>query len=174
MSEHEAELGVRTIPFKEMVYVQDRNEYMPADDVPSDATVLQLSGTEFRRRLRSGVEIPDWFSFPAVVDELRKTHPPRHRRGFTVFFTGLPSSGKSTLANALMVKLLELGGRTVTLLDGDIVRQHLSSELGFSEQHRNLNILRIGYVASAITKAGGIAICASIAPYLPVDEVGIV
>jgi len=111
------------------------------------------------------LDIPEWFSYPEVVAELRRTHPPRHRQGFTVFFTGLSGSGKSTIANALMVKLLELGGRAVTLLDGDIVRKHLSSELGFSREHRNINILRIGFVASEITKNGGIAICAPIAPY---------
>ncbi|MDH4031741.1 MAG: adenylyl-sulfate kinase, partial [Chromatiales bacterium] len=118
-----------------------------------------------RRRLQEGLEIPHWFSYPNVIQELRKTHPPRHRQGFTIFFTGLSGSGKSTIANALMVKLMELGGRRVTLLDGDVVRQNLSSELGFSREHRDLNILRIGYVASEISKNGGIAICAPIAPY---------
>jgi sulfate adenylyltransferase len=127
--------------------------------------VLNISGTEFRRRLREGLEIPEWFSYPEIIEELRKTHPPKHKQGFTVFFTGLPSSGKSTVANALLVKLLENGNRRVTLLDGDLVRKNLSSELGFSREHRDLNILRIGYVASEITKNGGIAICAPIAPY---------
>jgi sulfate adenylyltransferase len=100
-----------------------------------------------------------------VVNELRRTSPPRAKQGFTVFFTGLSGSGKSTIANALMVKLMEMGGRPVTLLDGDVVRKHLSSELGFSKEHRDINIRRIGYVASEITKNGGIAICAPIAPY---------
>jgi len=100
-----------------------------------------------------------------VVAELRKSRPPRAQQGFTVFFTGFSGSGKSTIANALMVKLMEMGGRPVTLLDGDIVRKNLSSELGFSKEHRDLNIRRIGYVASEITKNGGIAICAPIAPY---------
>ena len=127
--------------------------------------MLSLSGTEFRRRLREGIEIPAWFSYPEVVEELRRRYPPKHRQGFTVLFTGLSGAGKSTLANALMTKLLELGGRSVTLLDGDLVRKHLSSELGFSKEHRDLNILRIGFVASEITKAGGVAICAPIAPY---------
>ncbi|MEL7216523.1 MAG: adenylyl-sulfate kinase, partial [Pseudomonadota bacterium] len=104
-------------------------------------------------------------SFPEVVSELRRTRPPRAKQGFTVFFTGLSGSGKSTIANALMVKLMEMGGRPVTLLDGDIVRKNLSSELGFSKEHRDLNIRRIGYVASEITKNGGIALCAPIAPY---------
>ena len=117
------------------------------------------------RRLREGLEIPEWFSYPEIIDELRKTHPPRHKQGFTVFFTGLSGSGKSTIANALFAKLLELGERRVTLLDGDLVRKHLSSELGFSREHRDINILRIGYVASEITRHGGVAICAPIAPY---------
>ncbi|MDS4042286.1 MAG: bifunctional sulfate adenylyltransferase/adenylylsulfate kinase [Candidatus Competibacter sp.] len=165
VARHRDELGIQILPFREMVYLRDRAQYVPADEAHEDDTVLGLSGTEFRRRLQEGLEIPDWFSFPEVVAELRRTHPPRHRQGFTVFFTGLSGSGKSTIANALMVKLLELGGRAVTLLDGDIVRKHLSSELGFSREHRNLNILRIGFVASEITKNGGIAICAPIAPY---------
>jgi sulfate adenylyltransferase len=163
--ELEPELGVKLVPFKEMVYVQDRGQYVPADEVAPGETVLSLSGTELRRRLRQGIEIPAWFSFPGVVEELRRTYPPRHRQGFTVLFTGLSGAGKSTLANALMVKLMELGSRSVTLLDGDLVRKHLSSELGFSKEHRDLNVLRIGFVASEITKAGGVAICAPIAPY---------
>jgi len=165
MQEYADELDITMVPFKNMVYVEDRAEYQPQDEVAKDAKVLQISGTELRRRLREGLEIPAWFSFPEVITELRKTHPPRHKQGFTVFFTGLSGSGKSTIANALMVKLMELGGRRVTLLDGDVVRQNLSSELGFSKEHRDLNILRIGYVASEITKNGGIAICAPIAPY---------
>jgi len=163
--EHETELGIRLVPFKEMVYVQDRGQYVAHDEVAEGESVLNLSGTEFRRRLREGVEVPSWFSYPEVVAELRRTHPPRHQQGFTVLFTGLSGAGKSTLANALMAKLMELGGRSVTLLDGDLVRKNLSSELGFSKEHRDLNVLRIGFVASEITKAGGVAICAPIAPY---------
>ncbi len=163
--EHQEEIGIEMVPFKHMVYVQERAEYQPADEVEEGATVLNISGTELRRRLQEGLDIPEWFSFPAVVEELRKTKPPRAEQGFTVFFTGLSGSGKSTIANALMVKLMEMGGRPVTLLDGDVVRKHLSSELGFSKEHRDINIQRIGYVASEITKNGGIAICAPIAPY---------
>jgi sulfate adenylyltransferase len=118
-----------------------------------------------RRRLHEGAEIPAWFSFPKIVQELRRSYPPRSKQGFTVFMTGLSGAGKSTIANALQIKLMELGGRRVTLLDGDLVRKHLSSELGFSKEHRDLNIRRIGYVASEITKHGGIALCAPIAPY---------
>jgi sulfate adenylyltransferase len=163
--EHEAEIGVTMVDFKHMVYVQEKAQYYPANEVPEGGTVLDISGTELRRRLREGIDIPEWFSFPEVVTELRKTSPARSKQGFTVFFTGLSGSGKSTIANALMVKLMEMGGRPVTLLDGDVVRKHLSSELGFSKEHRDLNIKRIGYVASEITKNGGIAICAPIAPY---------
>ena len=162
---HEAEMGIQMVDFKHMVYVQERAQYEPADEIKDRDTVLNISGTELRRRLSEGLEIPEWFSFSEVVSELRKTHAPRSQQGFTVFFTGLSGSGKSTIANALMVKLLEMGGRPVTLLDGDIVRKNLSSELGFSKEHRDLNIRRIGYVASEITKNGGIAICAPIAPY---------
>ncbi|NSX56129.1 bifunctional sulfate adenylyltransferase/adenylylsulfate kinase [Parasulfitobacter algicola] len=162
---HQDEMGIEMVDFKHMVYVQNRAQYEPADEVEEGATVLNISGTELRRRLSEGLDIPEWFSFPAVVSELRKTRPPRAQQGFTVFFTGFSGSGKSTIANALMVKLMEMGGRPVTLLDGDIVRKNLSSELGFSKEHRDLNIRRIGYVASEITKNGGIAICAPIAPY---------
>ncbi|MFD1196396.1 bifunctional sulfate adenylyltransferase/adenylylsulfate kinase [Seohaeicola saemankumensis] len=163
--EHEAEIGLEMVDFKHMVYVQEKAQYFPADEVPEGSTVLDISGTELRRRLAEGLEIPEWFSFPQVVTELRRTRPPRSRQGFTVFFTGFSGSGKSTIANALMIKLMEMGGRPVTLLDGDVVRKNLSSELGFSKEHRDLNIRRIGYVASEITKNGGIAICAPIAPY---------
>ncbi len=162
---HQDEIGLEMVDFKHMVYVQEKAQYYPANEVLEGDTILDISGTELRRRLREGLEIPEWFSFPEVVKELRRTSPPRSKQGFTVFFTGLSGSGKSTIANALMVKLMEMGGRPVTLLDGDVVRKHLSSELGFSKEHRDINIRRIGYVASEITKNGGIAICAPIAPY---------
>ncbi len=163
--EHEKEVGVQMVPFYEMVYVEERAGYVPADEVPEGARALNISGTELRERLAKGREIPEWFTFPDVALQLRKSHPPRHKQGFTVFFTGLSGAGKSTIANCLLVKFLEMGGRPVTLLDGDIVRKNLSSELGFSKEHRDINIRRIGYVASEITKNGGIAICAPIAPY---------
>ncbi len=165
VARHQDELGIEMVPFEAMVYVAERAEYRPVSEVQPGETVLNISGTEFRRRLQEGLEIPEWFSYPEVVEELRRTHPPRHRQGFTVFFTGLSGSGKSTLANALMVKLLERGDRPVTLLDGDLVRKMLSSELGFSREHRDLNVRRIGFVASEITKHRGVAICAPIAPY---------
>ena len=165
MREHEKELGVEMVPFKMMVYVEDQDAYFAHDEVPENARVLNISGSDLRERLARGRETPEWFTFPDVATQLRRRHPPRYRQGFTVFFTGLSGSGKSTVANALLVKLLEIGGRPVTLLDGDIVRKNLSSELGFTKEHRDLNIRRIGYVASEITKNGGIAICAPIAPY---------
>lgn len=160
------ELGIEMVPFRMMVYVEERAGYAPIDEVDESAeTVMNISGTEFRRRMREGLDIPEWFGYPEVVEELRKTYPPRAKQGFTLFFTGLSGSGKSTIANAVMVKLMERGGRAVTLLDGDVVRKHLSSELGFSKAHRDLNIRRIGYVAAEITRNGGAAICAPIAPY---------
>jgi sulfate adenylyltransferase len=165
MLDYADELDITMVPFRNMVYVEDRAQYEPDDEIEEGTRTLNISGTELRRRLHDGLEIPEWFSFPEVVAELRRTHPPRHQQGFTVFMTGLSGSGKSTVANALMVKLMEMGGRPVSLLDGDVVRKHLSSELGFSKEHRDLNIQRIGYVASEITKNGGIAICAPIAPY---------
>ncbi|MFC1795348.1 adenylyl-sulfate kinase, partial [Planctomycetota bacterium] len=162
---HQDELGIQMVPFKMMVYVEDKDAYMPVDKVPEDVKTRSISGTELRDRLANGRDIPSWFSFPEVITELRRTYPPRGKQGFTVFFTGLPSSGKSTLANVLITKLMEIGGRPTTLLDGDLVRKHLSSELGFSKEHRDINIRRIGWVASEVTKNGGIAVCAPIAPY---------
>jgi sulfate adenylyltransferase len=165
LKKHQADIGIEIVEFKEMVYLPDRNAYEPADAVAPGTVTKNISGTDLRDRLRRGLEIPEWFTFPEVAEELRATYPPRSAQGFTVFFTGLSGSGKSTLAKGLMIKLLEIGGRPVTLLDGDIVRKNLSSELGFSKEHRDLNIRRIGFVASEITKNGGIAICAPIAPY---------
>jgi len=148
-----------------MVYLEDQDQYVPDNEVSNGSRVLNISGTELRDRLNEGREIPSWFTYPEVVHELRRSYPPRHKQGVTIFFTGLSGSGKSTIANVLVTKFLETGGRPVTLLDGDHVRKHLSSELGFSKEHRDINIRRIGYVASEITKNGGIAICAPIAPY---------
>ncbi len=162
---HEEDIGVTMVPFSMMVYLEDEDRYIPDNEVKNGARVLNISGTELRRRLNEGGEIPSWFTYPEVVQELRRSFPPRQKQGMTIFFTGLSGSGKSTIANALVTKFLEIGGRPVTLLDGDHVRKHLSSELGFSKEHRDINIRRIGYVASEITKNGGIAICAPIAPY---------
>lgn len=159
------EIGIDMVEFKMMVYVEEKAEYMPIDNVPEGLKTLNISGTELRHRLENDLDIPDWFTYPEIVKELKKTYPSKDNQGLTIFFTGLSGSGKSTIANGLLVKLKEHGKRNVTLLDGDIVRTHLSSELGFSKDHRNLNITRIGFVASEITKNGGIAICAPIAPY---------
>ena len=162
---HENEIGIKMVPFKMMVYVEDKDKYMEISSVPENLKTLNISGTELRQKLTSGSNIPSWFSYPEVVKELRKSYPPIDKQGFTLFFTGLSGSGKSTIANGVLIKLLELGNRQVTLLDGDIVRTNLSSELGFSKEHRDINVKRIGYVASEITKNGGIAICAPIAPF---------
>jgi sulfate adenylyltransferase len=170
--EHEAELGIEMVPFREMAYVPEEDRYASRDELEvsggTPPRTLSLSGTELRERLDRGDEIPEWFTFPEVAMELRRRHPPRAEQGFALFFTGLSGAGKSTIARALELKLLEIGGRPVTLLDGDIVRKNLSSELGFSKEHRDLNIRRIGFVASEITRNGGIAICAPIAPYASV------
>ena len=164
---YEDEIGLSMVDFKNLVYVQERAQYEEEDSIQDKeaVTILSLSGTELRRRLNEGLDIPDWFSFEEVVKQLRASHPPRAQQGFTLLFTGLSGSGKSTIANAVRTKLMEMGGRPVTLLDGDIVRKNLSSELGFSREHRDLNVRRIGFVASEITKNRGIAICAPIAPY---------
>jgi sulfate adenylyltransferase len=148
-----------------MTFVPAADRFFVEHDVPPGAAAASLSTADLDVRLAQGEDIPQWFTFPAIVRELRRTHPPRSQQGFTVFFTGLSGSGKSTIANVLLVRLMERVKRRVTLLDGDIVRKHLSSELGFSKEHRDLNIRRIGYVASEITKAGAIAICCPIAPY---------
>ncbi|HEY1265471.1 MAG TPA: bifunctional sulfate adenylyltransferase/adenylylsulfate kinase [Terriglobales bacterium] len=165
LAKNEKDIGVKMVPFSMMVYLEEQDQYVPDNEVPQGAKVLNISGTELRARLNGGREIPSWFTYPEVVKELRRSFPPRHRQGVTIFFTGLSGSGKSTIANVLLTKFLETGGRPVTILDGDLVRKNLSSELGFSKEHRDINIRRIGYVASEITKNGGIAICAPIAPY---------
>ncbi len=162
---HEKEIDVKMVPFSAMVYVPEKDAYFPEEEIGEKVSTLNISGTELRTRLAEGREVPGWFTFPEVAAELRRTYPPRYKQGFTVFFTGLSGSGKSTIAKVLLIKLLEMGGKPVTLLDGDIVRKNLSSELGFSKEHRDLNIRRIGFVANEITKNGGVAICAPIAPY---------
>ena len=126
---------------------------------------FSITENELRNRLTHFAQLPNWFTFPEIEHELIRLYPIRNRQGFTIFFTGLSGSGKSTIANAFIAKFLEPGNRPVTLLDGDIVRKSLSSELGFSREHRNINVRRIGFVANEITKNGGIAVCAPIAPY---------
>merc|ERR1719493_162158 len=163
--ENGKELGMDLMSFEMMVFAPDHDCYYPVNQVPYGLRTLKLSGTEVRRRLKTGEDIPAWFSFPEVVEILRVAHPPRHKQGFCVFFTGLSGSGKTTVANALQEKLMEIQDRPVTILDGDLVRQLLSSGLGFSKEDRMLNIKRIGYVASLIVKSGGAVIAAPIAPH---------
>ena len=165
MVQHESELGISMVPFQEFVYVENRAQYLPADRVSAEDRVLTLGAAELRRRFALGLDIPDWYTFPEVAAELRRAYPPRHRQGFVVLLTGLSGAGKSTLAHALVAMLRENGERRVVLLDGDIVRKNLSSELGFSREHREINLRRIGFVAAEIARAGGVAICAPIAPY---------
>jgi len=162
---HTAELKIEVISFPEMVYLPFEDEFRRADQVPAASQHISLSGTDIRRRVREGRRIPEWATFPEVIEELQKAYPPPSRQGFTIFMTGLSGAGKSTIAKILYSKFLERGDRPVTLLDGDIVRHNLSSELSFSKEHRDINVKRIGFVASEITKNRGIAICAPIAPY---------
>jgi sulfate adenylyltransferase len=163
--EYADEIGVNIIPFEEMVYLPFEDEFKPAGQVPEGVQRISLSGTDIRQRLRRGRNIPDWMTFPEALEELQKAYPPPGRQGFTVFLTGLSGAGKSTIAKILYSRFLEIGERPVTLLDGDIVRHNLSSNLTFSKEDRDTNVRRIGFVASEITKNRGIAICAPIAPY---------
>lgn len=159
------EIEIEIVPFKEMVYVQEDDNYQPVDEVSTSKKTFSISGTQLRKMLNDGTEIPEWFSFPEVITVLKKVYPPNSEKGFTLFFTGFSGSGKSTVANAIAIKLMEIQDRSITMLDGDLIRAHLSSELGFSKEHRSLNVKRVGFVASEITKNKGIAICALIAPY---------
>ena len=161
----EEETGIVMVPERRMGYVEDKACYVFLDELDSQDQVKDITAEEFKDRLERGLEIPSWYAHPGVVNELRRAFPPRSKQGFTVFLTGLSGSGKSTIAKVLMVRFMEMRDRPVTLLDGDIVRKNLSSELTFSKEHRNLNVTRIGFVASEITKNGGIALCAPIAPY---------
>jgi sulfate adenylyltransferase len=164
-AEYSSEIGVEIVAFEEMVYLPFEDEYKSRDKVGKGVQTISLSGSDIRQRIREGRKIPEWATFPEVVAELQRAYPPPERQGFTVFLTGLSGAGKSTIAKVLHSKFLERGDRPVTLLDGDIVRRNLSSELSFSKEHRNINVLRIGFVASEITKNRGVAICAPIAPY---------
>ena len=165
IKKHESEVGIKMIPFQLMVYLPKENLYRPLEMLQKNTKYENISGTRLRKMIDNDENIPKWFSYPEVVSEMKKMKQKTSKRGFTVFFTGLSGSGKSTLANGLLSRLLEEGSRAITLLDGDIVRTHLSSELGFSKKHRSINVQRIGFVASEITKNGGVAICAPIAPY---------
>ena len=166
LEKHADELKIQVVKSQMIVYVEELNEYMRIDQVPEGKTVLNISGTQQRQLLRDGAEIPSWFSFPDVVEELRKSFRPTYLKGFCLYFVGLSGSGKSTIANAVKSRLLELESeRNITVLDGDVVRLHLSKGLGFSRQDRSINVQRIGYVASEIVKHHGIVLCANIAPY---------
>ena len=159
------DIGITDISFEELVYLPFEDQFSPKDKVPDGTETISLSSLDIRERIRTGRRIPSWATFPEVVSELKKAYPPPIKQGFTVFFTGLSGAGKSTIARVLYAKMLEIGKRPVTLLDGDIVRQNLSNELTFSKEHRDINVQRIGFVASEITKNRGVAICAPIAPY---------
>jgi sulfate adenylyltransferase len=166
VEKYREELGIEVVPFQQMTYLPDSDEYRPKDEVPKDIRTLDISGTELRRRLRTGGDIPEWFSYPEVVRVLRESHPPRNKQGFTVFLTGYTNSGKDSIARALNVTLNQQGGgRSVSLLLGETVRSEISSELGFSREDRDKNIARIGFVAAELTKAGAAVIAAPIAPY---------
>jgi sulfate adenylyltransferase len=156
---------VSIIPFEEMVYLPFEDEFRETDQVPEGSQSISLSGSDVRERLRRGRRVPEWMTFEEVLAELQKAFPPPSRQGVTIFLTGLSGAGKSTVAKILYSKFLEIGERPVTLLDGDIVRRNLSSNLSFSKEDRDTNVRRIGFVASEITKNRGIAICAPIAPY---------
>ena len=164
--EHEAELGIAIFAAGRLGYSPEARRYVPVGNggTPEEDTV-PLDDADLAGRIAHGEEVPGWFTYPEVLDTLRTVYPPPREQGVTLFFTGLSGSGKSTLAKIMYGKFVEEGRRSVTLLDGDVVRRHLSSELGFSKSDRDLNVRRIGFVASEITKNGGVAICAPIAPY---------
>ena len=165
VAQHEAETGVRAVPFNELVYLPEEDRYEEATRVPEGRRTTSISGTEVREvYLRRGRQLPRWFTRPEVASILAEAHPPRHRQGFCLWFTGLSGAGKSTTADLLTVKLLE-HGRQVTVLDGDVVRTHLSKGLGFSKEDRDTNIRRIGFVAAEIARHGGGVICAAVSPY---------
>ncbi|KAK7416994.1 Sulfate adenylyltransferase [Neonectria magnoliae] len=167
VQEFQVELGIKMVEFQEMIYLPDSDEYMPVNEIPEGTRTLNISGTELRHRLRTGKEIPSWFSYPEVVKVLREQNPLPAQKGFTVFMTGFQNSGKDQIARALQVTLMQGGGRPVSMLLGENVRHELSSELGYSRQDRDLNIGRIAFVASELTKAGAAVIAAPIAPFDP-------
>ncbi len=165
MRKYEHELGVKMIPFEELVYLPEEDRYVEGKDVPAGAKTLNISGTQVRDDyLAKGKLLPSWFTRPETAEILREMYPPRHKQGFCVWFTGLSGSGKSATTQVLTSLLLERG-REIAILDGDVVRTHLSKGLGFSKEDRDTNILRIGFVAGEIVRAGGAVICAAISPY---------
>jgi len=163
--EHSAELGVKIVPFRMLVYLPDEERYEEITKIPEGAKTAAISGTQVREEyLNNGRKLPDWFTRPEVAEILSESYPPRHKQGVCVWFTGLSGAGKSTTAEVLTVLLQEYG-RQVTVLDGDVVRTHLSKGLGFSKEDRDINIHRIGFVAAEIVRHGGTAICAAVSPY---------
>jgi sulfate adenylyltransferase len=165
VEEFSEEVGVKMVPFQMLVYLPDEDRYEEASKVPEGTRTADISGTQVREDyLNNGRELPDWFTRPEVAEILAESYPPRHKQGACIWFTGLSGAGKSTVAEVLTVRLLE-SGRHVTLLDGDVVRTHLSKGLGFSKDDRDINIRRIGFVASEIVRHGGIAVCAAVSPY---------
>lgn len=165
VARHADEVGVRPMPFAELVYLPEEDRYEEASRIPEGKRTASISGTEVRQDyLQRGRALPAWFTRPEVASILAQAHPPRHRQGFCLWFTGLSGAGKSTTSDILTVKLLE-HGRQVTILDGDVVRTHLSKGLGFSAEDRDTNIRRIGFVASEIIRHGGGCICAAVSPY---------
>jgi sulfate adenylyltransferase len=159
------ELGVGVIPFQELVYLPEEGRYEEVSRIPADVRTASISGTQVREEyLNNGRKLPDWFTRPEVAQILAEAYPPRHQQGACIWFTGLSGAGKSTTAEVLTVLLLEFG-RQVTVLDGDVVRTHLSKGLGFSQEDRDTNIRRIGFVASEIVRHGGVAVCAAVSPY---------
>jgi sulfate adenylyltransferase len=165
VEKYKSEIGIEVVPFQMMTYLPDTDEYAPVDTIPAGTNTKNISGTELRRRLRTGGDIPEWFSYPEVVKVLRESHPPRFQQGFTIFLTGYTNSGKDAIARALQVTLNQQGGRSVTLLLGETVRGNLSSELGFSREDRAKNISRIAFVAGELTRSGAAVIAAPIAPF---------
>ena len=164
--DYESELGISILAAERLAYSPKARRYVPVGSVETaEEDTVPFGDSDLAARIANEEEVPDWFSYPEVVEALRTVYPPPREQGLTLFFTGLSGSGKSTLAKIMYGKFIEEGRRSVTLLDGDIVRHHLSSELGFSKAHRDINVRRIGFVASEITKNGGVAICAPIAPY---------
>jgi len=165
VSQHREELGVGMVPFQELVFLADEGRYEEASRIPAGRRTATLSGTQVREEyLNRGKPLPEWFTRPEVAEILAETYPPRHRQGVCIWFTGLSGAGKSTTAEVLTVLLLEKG-RQVTLLDGDVVRTHLSKGLGFSKEDRDTNIRRIGFVAAEIVRHGGVVIAAAVSPY---------
>ena len=159
------EIGVGVLPFNEFVYLPEQDRYEEVSRVDEATRTASLSGTQVREDyLQTGRPLPAWFTRPEVAEILAETYPPRHKQGVCIWFTGLSGAGKSTTAEILTVLLQEYG-RQVTVLDGDVVRTHLSRGLGFSKEDRDLNIRRIGFVAAEVVRHGGIPVCAAVSPY---------